>query len=420
MDQFEDEEPGESARMAFIYNVPYPPRWGLKKELADSMMKVGMLKTAAQTYEAIGLIKEMVECYIAMDEEETAERIVKEQLEKRRTPYMLTVMGWLKKDVKWYQDAWDESGASFAMARRWHAQHLVQNGDFEGCIPLYLEALAISPMYPDSWFKLGCAAMRVENWEVAVKAFLRVVNLEPESYESWGNIGAVYMGQEEYAGALHAFQEAIKLRNDNWKMWENFLSAALQLRKIGAIMQAMTKLIGLKEKEIDVAVLALLVDEASQICEKKGEGEMSHGDQSFLRQMEGLMKAAVARGPDTHQFWDVHASFSRAMGDTTMELECCRRVLRYSQTTGWQNSEEQFKHVVRALGMLTDAYMADGSKQSLFSAGSALSTSIKQAQNSFDGSEGMRILRDLQDRIKDAKESAAAATTNDDPMADYR
>jgi len=75
---------------------------------------------------------------------------------------------------------------------------------------------------------------------------------------------------------------------------------------------------------------------------------------------------------------------------------------------------------VRALGMLTDAYMADGSKQSLFSAGSALSTSIKQAQNSFDGSEGMRILRGLQDRIKDAKESAAAATTNDDPMADYR
>jgi hypothetical protein len=42
-------------------------------------------------------------------------------------------------------------------------------------IELYQDALAISPMYPDSWFKLGCAAMREEKWEISVQAFLRVV-----------------------------------------------------------------------------------------------------------------------------------------------------------------------------------------------------------------------------------------------------
>jgi len=42
VDQYEDEEPGASTRLAFVYNVPYPPRWGLKKELADSMMKVSL------------------------------------------------------------------------------------------------------------------------------------------------------------------------------------------------------------------------------------------------------------------------------------------------------------------------------------------------------------------------------------------
>ncbi len=40
VDQYKDQEPGASERLSFIYNVPFPPRWGLKKELADSMMKV--------------------------------------------------------------------------------------------------------------------------------------------------------------------------------------------------------------------------------------------------------------------------------------------------------------------------------------------------------------------------------------------
>ena len=29
--QYFDEEPGVSERVAFIYSVPYPPRWSLKK-----------------------------------------------------------------------------------------------------------------------------------------------------------------------------------------------------------------------------------------------------------------------------------------------------------------------------------------------------------------------------------------------------
>jgi len=48
IEQYFDEEPGVSQRVAFIYSVPYPPRWSVKKELADSMMRVGMLRTAGK------------------------------------------------------------------------------------------------------------------------------------------------------------------------------------------------------------------------------------------------------------------------------------------------------------------------------------------------------------------------------------
>ena len=62
----------------------------------------GDLRTAANVYEELGLYKEMVECYVAQDEDEEAEKIVRAQLAKERTPYMLSIMGFIKDDVSWY------------------------------------------------------------------------------------------------------------------------------------------------------------------------------------------------------------------------------------------------------------------------------------------------------------------------------
>jgi hypothetical protein len=218
---------------------------------------------------------------------------------------------------------------------------------------------------------------------------------EPESYESWGNIGAVYMGQNNLEGALHAFQvldltrcpacahhscsgalvararswqmrlfaanthslrgrrittnamlvlmlmlmqEAIKLRVDNWKMWQNTLTAALGLRRISVVIQAMNHLMSLKvfvsvcvfaccsrnqlswlrvqwseflaenpccarlpeymvsvydcrefqnwqDKEVDVPVLAMLVDEALRCLEAKKLGQAKHSDETLIAQV---------------------------------------------------------------------------------------------------------------------------------------
>ena len=40
---------------------------------------------------------------LLQDEDEEAEKIVRAQLAKERTPYMLSIMGFIKNDVSWYQ-----------------------------------------------------------------------------------------------------------------------------------------------------------------------------------------------------------------------------------------------------------------------------------------------------------------------------
>lgn len=397
VDQFNDEEPSAAQRIAMVYTVPFPPRWGLRKELAEAMMKVGMLRTAAGLYKELGLYKEMVECYIAMDEEELAEKLVREQLEERKTPYMLSIMGFLKKDAAWYEEAWELSGHRFAQARRWHAQMLFEQQRWSECIPLFKEALAISTMYPDSWFKLGCAAMRDEQWDTAVQAFLRVVKLEPESFECWGNIGAVHMGQQNYSGALHAFEEAIKLRRDSWKMWQNLRAAALQTERWGLVLNATLELLNLQEKDIDVPIVALLVEEALKDSNPDSqETTKTH----FQQGVERLLQAITTRVSDDPRFWQVYARYLHEHKDYRMELECRRKVLRSCQTAGWHSDPDKFRQVAGALAELTEAYLREGSPKSLFSAKSALSTALAKSKDSFEQHDKYVALKELLETVQ--------------------
>jgi hypothetical protein len=39
-----------------------------------------------------------------------AEKIIRKQLERERSPYLLAVMGFIKDDAAWYEASWEESG----------------------------------------------------------------------------------------------------------------------------------------------------------------------------------------------------------------------------------------------------------------------------------------------------------------------
>lgn len=48
------------------------------------------------------------------------------------------------------------------------------------CSEYYELALAINPLYMNTWFSLGCAYMRIDEWDKALRAFSRVVSLDPD------------------------------------------------------------------------------------------------------------------------------------------------------------------------------------------------------------------------------------------------
>jgi len=54
-------------------------------------------------------------------------------------------------------------------------------------------AVKINPLLTRSWFILGCACMRVEDWEAAKDAFSRCVSIDEEDGESWNNLASMYL-----------------------------------------------------------------------------------------------------------------------------------------------------------------------------------------------------------------------------------
>lgn len=50
----------------------------------------------------------------------------------------------------------------------------------EEAIEAFEKSLALSPLYPMTWFMMGCCALQCEKWDKAMNSFTRVVQQEPE------------------------------------------------------------------------------------------------------------------------------------------------------------------------------------------------------------------------------------------------
>lgn len=67
------------------------------------------------------------------------------------------------------------------------------NGEYRKSAECYEKALAISRLYPDSWFTLGCAYMRLEEWKQAIFSFGVSISIEANNPEGWSNISTCHM-----------------------------------------------------------------------------------------------------------------------------------------------------------------------------------------------------------------------------------
>jgi tetratricopeptide (TPR) repeat protein len=207
-------------RLRYFHSIPLPSKWELEKELALRFLSLGVVKSALEIFERLEMWEEVVKCWGSMEHPDKGIIIVRDLLEGRkseadivlargkatsenrqriqdssREAKLWCLLGDLEPDnaVEYYERAWTVSNQSSGRSMRALGGYYFARGKYAEAITCLKRAVAINPLLPRSWFILGCASMRMEDWEGARNAFSRCVALDEDDGESWSNLASMYL-----------------------------------------------------------------------------------------------------------------------------------------------------------------------------------------------------------------------------------
>lgn len=100
--------------MEYLFATSYYPQMDYIKLLAGKYMELGMVMTAVELYQAVGMKEECIDGLISRSYKEKANAMIEDCLkENGKTPRLLCMMGDLKGDescIRLYEQAWEMSG----------------------------------------------------------------------------------------------------------------------------------------------------------------------------------------------------------------------------------------------------------------------------------------------------------------------
>ncbi|THH14130.1 hypothetical protein EW146_g6171 [Bondarzewia mesenterica] len=323
VDQMPTADSPLTERLLYVHSIPLPSKWEMERELAMRFLSIGVVKSALEIFEKLEMWEEAVKCWQAMEQRDKALAVVRDLLEGRkadvetvlvhgkaisvdrrskfdsaREAKLWCLLGELEpeKAEEHFQHAWAVSKGTSGRSMRSLGGYHFTRGEYADAAVCLRRAVAINPLLARSWFILGCACVREEDWTGAKDAFSRCVAIDDEDGESWNNLASVYLRMdssganpiqngvdEEKAVALiqrnslfaipfankmlafRALKQGLKFSFDNWRMWSNYMVVAMDVgelaeacRALGRIVEQRADKVG--DKSVDEDVLDRLVD----------------------------------------------------------------------------------------------------------------------------------------------------------------
>ncbi|KAJ1941555.1 hypothetical protein GGF37_003501 [Kickxella alabastrina] len=361
-------EAGAAERLAYMGVLALPSQWELERELAGRFMTMGIMRSALDIYERLAMWDEAISAYSLLGQQEVAERLVREQLAvSPDRPKLWCVLGDLKKDPEHWLHAWEVSGQRYARAMRSLGAYHYARSNFADAVDCYRKALALNPLFEQSWYVLGCAALQISDWETAVAAFQRTVALDDESAEGWNNLASACMrlGDSHRDRAWYALREATRHNYDSWHIWSNFMAVSIASEQFASAIHAMGRIVVLRADKdaaacIDItalrAIIAALVRGGIARGLPPKEGEIK--EQQHARYLEYLLQEQIeARITRSAPLWRAMADFWYWRRDYRHCLDCYIKAYRcFSQQAEVTYDQEIFKDAVEAALELVSMY----------------------------------------------------------------
>lgn len=122
---------------------------------------------------------------------------------------------------------------------------LKETGDLDRAVPLYREAVAISPRDPDAWYNLATALAAKGLHGEALEALRAALEQDEKRPEAWNALGVAYASSGKSREAAAAFERAVALDPANPRAWNNLGNAQRDLGQPGPAAEAYQRAVAL-------------------------------------------------------------------------------------------------------------------------------------------------------------------------------
>jgi len=346
-------------RLAQFHALALPPAWELERELATRYLSLGITKSALEIFTRLEMWEEVARCWSSLERPDRGIEVIRDLLSgkavesetlmlerkaegnrtfrggEKREAKLWCILGELENEPAHYEKAWDISGQTSSRAQRSLGAVFSARKDWDKARIALRLALRINPLFPRTWFVLGCCEMRLEDWVGAQEAFGRCVALEDDDAESWSNLASCHLRRGEKEGdvdfdeemdeveagvdstgvraavaspdeddegqakerlpfsrkkaAFHCLKQAIKHSYESWRMWFNYMIVAVDVGELSEACRALGRVVEMRatkdgEGAVDLDVLGRLVDAVTRSHQENDEqGEATDLDPNLGR-----------------------------------------------------------------------------------------------------------------------------------------
>lgn len=99
---------------------------------------------------------------------------------------------------------------------------------YQEAIDCYEKGLKLNKLYPETWFTMGCAYMRMENFKGAIFAFGTVVSIDESKDQAWANLSNCYAVTGKAFQSVTCSEQALRCNKKAWRIWKNYVQFSLE------------------------------------------------------------------------------------------------------------------------------------------------------------------------------------------------
>ncbi|KAJ3274929.1 hypothetical protein HDV01_001793 [Terramyces sp. JEL0728] len=346
-------------RLAHFYSLLLPSKWEMEKELGERYVSIGVTRSALEIFERLELWENVIQCHQMLEQTKKAEELIRSLLETNNSPKLWCLLGDVTEEVSHYEKAWEISGNRFARAMRSLGSYYFRVENYQKSLECYQKAVALNALFESSWFVLGCAALRVENDEVAAQAFARVTTLDSDNAEAWNNLASIYIKQKKLVEAFRCLREALKSKYDAGNIWENYLFVAVDIGEFSEAIRAAERVFSIRiesEKLKNTAVDAPVIDVIATAIIKGVSDANEQSSSKHAGKFASLLDLITSKY-SSYKVFEICAKFYKYTGELDLWLDCSIKGYRHLLHDPLVNENaEAFRILAHAAVELSNRY----------------------------------------------------------------